>query len=152
IAVNTSGGTTARSRETKVEPIVSRVTVSQFSVFSSTLPILRATNPRAMPSTRPRMVCVMQEGKRSLRLGVLVSVDTVDLSDAGRPPRTAAWDAAHPAQSQCATLGPSDSAHVVDTRWAARQSPAASGPRIQRQPQGCSGPFELGHQAAHVGN
>src|SRR5699024_7554903 len=141
IAVNTSGGTTARSRETKVEPIVSRVTVSQFSVFSATLPILSATNPRAMPSTRPRMICVLKEGKRSLRLDVLVSVDTVELSDVGRRPRTAVGDAAHPARSRHALLGPFASVHIVDTRRRAPHAPANCGR---------SSAVELGHQTAYV--
>src|SRR5699024_2560776 len=118
---------TARSSETNVEPIVSRVTVSQFSVLSSTGPIASATNPRAMPSTRPRMICVLKEGKRSLRLGVLVSVDTVDLSHAGRPPRTVVRDVVHRAQLRPASLRCSDSAHIVDTHRA-HASLAASGP------------------------
>ena len=42
IAVNTSGGTIARSRPTNEDPMVSRVTVSQFSVSASTGPSRRA--------------------------------------------------------------------------------------------------------------
>src|SRR5699024_2683464 len=87
-----------------------------------------ATNPRAMPSTNPRMICVLKDGKRSLRLDVLVSVDTVDLSDAGRPPRTAVGDAAHPARAQRPALEPCIFVHIVDTRRRATHVPADCAP------------------------
>ena len=82
IARKTSGGTIARSRVTKVPPTVLRVSVSQLGstspVVASTpsAPMLRATSPRATPSTSPIRTWTPNEGSRK-RVGFAVSVTEV---------------------------------------------------------------------------
>src|SRR5690625_1798552 len=58
IAVNTSGTTAVRSRDTKADPMVSSVAVSQLGLPSAAAPSDRATRPSTMPSTRPMRTCI----------------------------------------------------------------------------------------------
>ena len=83
IARKTSGGTTARSRVTKMPPTVLRVSVSQLGstspVAASTpsAPMERATRPRTTPRTRPIRTWTPNEGSQRRARGsedVLVEV------------------------------------------------------------------------------
>ncbi|MCY1543826.1 hypothetical protein D9M68_796590 [compost metagenome] len=51
MAVKTSTGTRARSSETKLEPMVARVWVSQLAAPEASGPMLRAMKPRISPMT-----------------------------------------------------------------------------------------------------
>ena len=51
MAVKTSTGTSARSSETKDEPMVESVVVNQLALPAASGPMVRATKPRARPMT-----------------------------------------------------------------------------------------------------
>src|SRR5690606_20059521 len=68
MAVKTSGGTTARSRLTNEDPMVSRVTVSQFGSPSAPSPRASAAQPSNAPRARPMRIWTLKEGRRRRRL------------------------------------------------------------------------------------
>src|SRR5690606_15566972 len=79
IAVTTSGGTIVRSSVTKLDPIVARVSVSQFgmslpSASTPTGPMRRATAPSTTPRTSEMRIWTENEGSRSRRRGCSVGV------------------------------------------------------------------------------
>src|SRR5215212_8589310 len=63
-AVTMSAGTRVFSSVTNVPPMVWRVLVSQLGEPSETVPISRATRPRATPTTRARRTCAANGTRR----------------------------------------------------------------------------------------
>ena len=77
IAVNTSGGTTARRSVTNDDPIVDSVTTSQLSLPSAAGPIVRANQPRSTPKIRPMMTWTENDGHLNRFFVAVGAEDTV---------------------------------------------------------------------------
>src|SRR5690606_9549371 len=102
IARKISGGTSAFSRVTKIDPMVDSVVVSQFAPsglasVGVTGPMFAATSPRITPRTRPMRTCqpkgmrtIARSGLRVRRsvAGGVVDVLTSDDATPGLPPRS----------------------------------------------------------------